>query len=330
MPTNRHDDSVENDSVPKLIVVSESASQRLAFGEAVKSAGYHLVDCIPSAKLHTVLEQAVDLWLIDSDDDVHVIEKLKQQDKFLLGFTPSPHITDVKAFDKWQRHLKRKLMQLLGEVDASKIKQVDTQPKFVRQNWEVLLVLGASMGGPNAVKVFLDHLPNDLPIAIVLAQHTDNVAVHTLPRILTLHNMWQCEVISKQSQLSAGKVWLVSPKQRVLFNTSGWVVPTNKDWSNEYRPSISDTMISASETFAKRVIHIIFSGMGDDGLAAAPFVNGAKSDIWVQSPESCECDSQPNAVLSTGFASFVGEPVALASKVIKRVSTLPKTNFIRK
>jgi chemosensory pili system protein ChpB (putative protein-glutamate methylesterase) len=61
------------------------------------------------------------------------------------------------------------------------------------QNIEIVLpaehiwVLGASLGGPNAVKEFLDALPKGLPVGFVYAQYIDarfqKALIQTLSRL---------------------------------------------------------------------------------------------------------------------------------------------------
>lgn len=309
---------------PSLIVIAENPRQRLAFGEAVKSCGYELIDCVPSSRLDaSFLALSPDLWLIDSEDDIEIIEKLTHTDKYLLGFTPAPEITNVKAHAKWQRHLKRKLIHVLGSPDQ--IEQSEQSSKVI-YNWHYIFVLGASMGGPKAVKTFLDNLPNDLPVAMLLVQHNDAKAIHSLPSILTRNNMWVSEVITQETQLSQGKLLIVPPDKQVRITGEGAVEVLDMDWQGQYKPCISDVMLGASNEFGRRVVNIIFSGMGDDGADAATFVTQQGSPIWVQNSASCECPSQPDSVKATGAADFEGDPVKLAQRVIQHVTLYPSVH----
>lgn len=309
--------------LPRLIVVAENPRQRLAFGEAVKSCGYDLIDCVPSSRLDAAyLSLSPDLWLIDSEDDLDVIDKLTQHDKYLLGFTPAPEITSVKAYAKWQRHLKRKLVQVLGEPNAEQ-QQAD---KTLPYNWHYLFVLGASMGGPKAVKAFLDNLPNDLSIAMILAQHNDPKAIQSLPSVLTRNNMWECQVISETTQLTQGKLLIVPPDRQIALTREGMVDLLDDEWQGQYKPCISDVMLDASQVFGKRVVNIVFSGMGDDGASATTFVTQQGSQVWAQDAASCECPSQPEAVENTGVTVFTGNPAQLAERVIQHVTLFPSVH----
>lgn len=313
----------ENKILPRLIVVAENPRQRLAFGEAVKSCGYDLIDCIPSSRLDSsYLSLSPDLWLIDSANDVDVIEKLTHHDKYLLGFTPAPEITNVKGYAKWQRHLKRKLIHVLGIPDENAV----SSTKKVTYDWHYLFVLGASMGGPKAVKAFLDHLPTDLPIALLLAQHNDAKAIRSLPSVLTRNNKWKCDVIDGTVQLCQGKLWIVPPERQIKFAADGMIELDDKPWQDQYKPCISDVMLAASHTTQNRMVSIIFSGMGDDGSNAAQFIIQQGSKVWAQTLDSCECPSQPESVQATGAVEFTGDPAQLAQRVIQHITLYPSVH----
>lgn len=311
---------------PRLVVVSENPAQRLALSEAVKACGYDLVDCVTPLRLNTVLSKHVDLWLIDCEDDVSIIQKLKENHSYLLGFTPSPNITDIKAFDKWQRHLKRKLTHVF---DGATYDRVDAKPKktWFKRDWRMLVIMGASMGGPSAVKDFLDNLPSDMPVALVLAHHGDPIAIGKLPDILTRHNQWQCSVLEGQQYLKAGKVWVIPPSKDIVFSRNGSITLTEQDDKTKYKPSISQAMLNASNEFMKDVRCLIFSGMGDDGSDVAEKVVKNGAEIWIQSLETCECDSQPSAMYQTNQIEYIGNPEDLAQHLMSEVDDLPSLGF---
>lgn len=310
------------DKIPRILVICDSSVQRLAFAHAIVSIGFHLVDCIPSSKTGLLGDKEIDLCLIDCEDDTAVIELLNDKVRCLIGFVPAPKITQIRPFRRWECKLKRKLEQVLGVAGSSVQEDKIYKPVVLRKNWKTLLVLGASMGGPAAVKDFLDNLSSDLPIAIVIAQHIDSIAINRLPNILTTSNEWVCNVVQEKTQLKSGHVCLLTPENAVAFDHMGWIRPLNQSWKGTYKPSISEVMLLAANTFSTKVIHIVFSGMGDDGSDSASTAIALKSKIWVQSLASSQCDSQPKSMLETGHVSFVGTPSELAKKVVNSINLL--------
>jgi len=202
-------------------------------------------------------------------------------------------------------------------------------------NWQYVCVLAASMGGPEAVKRFLDHVPVNVPVAFVLVQHIDPNMQAVLPRVLGRHNEWQFDTeknfaqlpneqgssIYPHLQLMKGRVLIVPALRQIDFGDCGEVFahPSTlsdsvqyEPWPGQYKPSINDVMRRAAEAFGSRLITIVFSGMGDDGSAAVSKVQETRGSIWAQTAGSCVCSSQPDHVRASGQVSFNGSPEVLA------------------
>lgn len=236
----------------------------------------------------------------------------------LVGFAPAPYLNESQLYAKWQRQLKRKLAQMLMRPDL--LDKIDEE-KSVLRPWKYVVVLGASMGGPLAVKEFLDSLPEDLPIAILLAQHFNHNMLNSLPRVLNRHNKWRCEVVNSSQQLLAGRCLILPIDNSVVCDSNGRVILQKQAWQSMYQPSISHLLVNCSEAFGNHVINIIFSGMGNDGSSAATTVKRNGSTLWVQTPDSSTCPSQPQSIIDTGLADFIATPKELAEALI----TLCKT-----
>lgn len=304
----------------RIMVVAESPQQRMAFSDTIRSWGLDLVDCLAVEQLtDRHFKQPIDVWLVDSQTDYDIIDSIDKKIPaqsarvVLLGFSNAPFLNESQLYAKWQRKLKRKLAQSLNLPDM--IKKSDEQESAVRP-WQYVVMLGASMGGPLAIKEFLDHLPADLPIALVLAQHFNANMMNTLPRIISRHNHWRCEVMTLTQQLQSGRCLIVPIEQSVVCDSNGRVILQKSIWQGDYRPSISQLFKNGSEAFGNRLITIMFSGMGNDGSDVTEIMQRNESIIWAQSPQSSTCPSQPQSIIDTGKVSFIGDPKQLAEHLM--------------
>lgn len=303
----------------KVMAVAESQQQRLAFSDTVKSIGLHLVDSVSSEAL--ALQTAttdIDLWLVDSQYDETLSELISQhigknatEDAILVGFSQAPYLNEIQLYQRWQRKLKRKLSEILDMPDLNPSKRYQSSDN----HWDYVVVLGASMGGPVAIKTFLDNLSPDLPICILLAHHFNPNMVQTLPRVLTRHNEWHCQLITITQKLQAGKVLIAPIHQVITCDSNGRVILSPEQWQCDYKPSINDILKNASEVYADQLIIIIFSGMGNDGSKYIEDIKANGSQVWVQHPDSSASPSQPQAMIDTGYPQFVGTPIQLAEKL---------------
>lgn len=325
----------------RFIVVAEHNQQRLAFSDTIRSWGYELIDCVSAQQLTDKHFKAnADVWLVDSEQDSNIIQTLEAQWRakvnienaniallnlekkptriVLVGFVAAPYINESQLYGKWQRQLKRKIAQHLQRPEM-----IDKASQTLAQYrpWKYVVVLGASMGGPLAVKEFLDELPSDLPIAVLLAQHFNQNMLNSLPRVLNRHNAWRCEVITNTQRLMAGRCLIVPIDKAVICDSNGRVIIQKQGWQGFYQPSISQVLRNCSEAFGNMVINIIFSGMGDDGADVAQTIKKNGSTIWVQTPDTCACPSQPQSMLNTGLADYIAPPKELAQALIQLCKT---------
>jgi chemosensory pili system protein ChpB (putative protein-glutamate methylesterase) len=356
-------------AAPRLLIVADNQMQRVAIAEAVERSGFDVLHNIHSNRLkeeHCALRP--NLWLLDVENEDEVLDFIGDDAPLMVGITPAPSPVNKKAYAKWIQSLSQKLNKILGEAaplltieDEDNVDdghntlnekllphktEIETHQLdqhinrsyvtgITPPNWQYVCLLAASMGGPEAIKRFLDSLPVTLPVAFVLVQHIDPNMQSVLPRVLGRHNEWQFDTEKQFSispddqgssifpnlQLMKGRVLLVPALRQIDFGDCGEVfahLPTSTDplryesWPGQYNPSINDVMRRAAGAFGSRLITIIFSGMGDDGSAAVNTVQETRGIIWAQTAGSCVCSSQPDNVRASGLVSFNGSPEVLA------------------
>ena len=308
--------ALKNKSDIKVLVVAEDHHQRMAFSDTVRGCGFTLIDCVSRAQLHDKFERyetPIDIWLIDSDydDSVATATAMSQSIGVLVGFSQAPYLNEAKQYAKWQRKLKRKLAQmlLLPALVDTKAYQSDTN------DWQYVVFLGASMGGPSAVKEFLDNLSPTLPICILLAHHFNQTMIGTLPRILNRHNDWRCQVITSSQRLQAGQCLIAPIDKQIVCDSTGRIILLAKAWEGDYKPAIGQIQKNTSDVYGSELINIIFSGMGNDGAQHLDLIQDNDSQLWAQDPSVSTCPSQPQAIVDSGYCGFIGSPVALAQKL---------------
>lgn len=309
---------VKNHQDIKVLVVAEDHRQRMAFSDTVHSCGFSLVGCVSRAQLQEkpeLSEAAIDIWLIDSDydDNLATATTMSKLSTVLVGFSQAPYLNEAQQYAKWQRKLKRKLAQMLAlplliEAPTDNSDSVET-------DWRYVVLLGASMGGPSAVKEFLDNLPATLPVCILLAHHFNQTMIGTLPRILNRHNDWRCQVITSSQRLQAGRCLIAPIDKQIVCDSTGRVILLDQAWAGEYKPAIGEILKNTSDVYGSELINIIFSGMGNDGSQYLDMIQDNNSQLWAQNPSLSTCPSQPQAIVDSGYCGFVGSPTELAKKL---------------
>ena len=306
----------------KVLVVAEDHQQRMAFSDTVRSCGLQLVDCVSRVQLQEKIKSyaaPIDIWLIDGDydNDMALATAASKPTAVLVGFSQAPYLNEAQQYAKWQRKLKRKLAQMLALpmlVDNIPYEK-NTAYENEANDWHYVVFLGASMGGPSAVKEFLDHLSPVLPVSILLAHHFNQTMISTLPRILNRHNEWRCQLITSSQRLRAGQCLIVPIDKQIVCDSTGRIILLDQAWEGDYKPAIGQILKNTSDVYGSELINIIFSGMGNDGTQYLDLIQDNDSQLWAQDPSLSACPSQPQAIIDSGYCQFVGSPTALAERL---------------
>jgi chemosensory pili system protein ChpB (putative protein-glutamate methylesterase) len=328
---------------PKVGIVSDIVLQRHRLQEA--ASRFCLDVCFsgdPARLLAYPNFPDASLWLITLEDEAdhpalfdHLLENTEAPVLFGLDPAPKPGFTD---YFRWERRLLDKLEQSLGHLEkldsADTIEELALEPPKSNgapalPHWitpavagslaEEVWILGASLGGPAAVKTFLDNLPSGLPVGFVYAQHIDNNFTEVLTRVLGRHAHYQLKKAETGYRVRNGDVVLMPVEHEWTLNAEGGFEERDTPWPGPYGPSIDQVLLNVGDHYGSRCSTIFFSGMGNDGAIAAPLLKAYGSRIWVQESESCGNSSMPDSVAATGCAGFCGTPEQLARELVKTI-----------
>ncbi len=189
-----------------------------------------------------------------------------------------------------------------------------------------LIVVGASTGGPPAVRRFLDALPPVLPAAFIVAQHMPPGFTEGFARRLDGVPNVRVREASTGARLRCGEVLVVPSGQAVdlRMDDEGWCVELVPAAPGEqHRPSIDRAFEQAAAFAGSRAIAVVLTGMGADGALGARAIKAASGRVYTQSAASCVIDGMPRAVREAVAIDGEGTPVQLAAAVSSLTESLP-------
>lgn len=328
---------------PTVGIVSDIVLQRHRLQEACSKFGLGVCFCgTPERLLDQAQVPAAGLWLITLEDEAdhpslfdHLLENTEAP--VLFGMDPAPE-SGTTDYVRWERRLLDKLEKQLGNLKTLESRDTleelaEAAPAPERSPelpyWidpaapdmpaEEIWILGASLGGPAAVKTFLDHLPAGLPVGFVYAQHIDGHFTEVLTRVLGRHAHYRLRQAQRGHRIHNGEVVLLPVDHEWTLDENGALVEKDSPWPGPYGPSIDQVLLNLGDHFGARCHAILFSGMGNDGAIAAPMLKAYGSKIWVQESHSCGNSSMPESVAATGCTSFCGTPRELARELVKSI-----------
>ena len=197
------------------------------------------------------------------------------------------------------------------------IKSSDKADKAVTRIPRVV-VLGASIGGPDALRTFLAGIPADFPALLVLAQHLESGFFDRLAQQLQKVSKLPVRVATTDAPACVGEVIVIPSGERVKISRDGRVRREPYAGPTHYRPCIDDVMRDVSDEFGKQATAIIFSGMAGDAVEGAVYLTANGGEVWAQTPASCVVSSMVDGAQARGVIEFVGSPRELADHCVAR------------
>jgi two-component system, chemotaxis family, CheB/CheR fusion protein len=157
-----------------------------------------------------------------------------------------------------------------------------------------LVVVGSSAGGIEALSELVSSLPEDFPAPIVIAQHLDPEKESHLKDILSRRSRLPVQTVTDHEPLQDGVVFVVPANRHVNITDSE--IGLSEDSAGRPMPSVDLLLSSAAEVYGERLVAVILTGTGSDGVEGARVVHGAGGTVIIQDPETAEFGAMPGAL----------------------------------
>ena len=318
--------------MPRVGIIADDVLSLHHVQALLAEAGYPILLAITVDKVceQRLQSRPVDVWVVElqsTDAGGAAVDLLYDNTEVLVLMGDGvPPVSDPEEHARWQRRLTEKLRDA-GIVCGEEVLTEADNP-FLTRAHEVahdnhcathVWVLAASMGGPDAVKEFLDNVSPDLPVAFVYAQHINDDFENLLAKVLGRNNQLKVSVCDDTNHvLRHGQVSIIPTDHAVQFLPMGKVYHTDKSWEPPFTPNLSQVIRSIAHQYKKHSGAIIFTGMSNDGIDGAVSMHEHGGEVWAQEPLSCVCSSMPEAALASGIVSITGTPKALANAIMQR------------
>jgi two-component system chemotaxis response regulator CheB/chemosensory pili system protein ChpB (putative protein-glutamate methylesterase) len=177
-------------------------------------------------------------------------------------------------------------------------------------------ILGASIGGPDAVRAFLEKLSNKVQAGFIVAQHMGAEFLDLMISQLAKASSVPVKLAQSGMSLRNGEVIVAPVGKRLTLDGAGKVVLTELSNDSPYSPSIDQIMLDTSDRMGSRCSAIIFSGMASDAIEGAKYIAAKGGRVWVQDPSTCVISSMIDGAQAAGVVSYVGSPEQLATHLM--------------
>ncbi len=187
-----------------------------------------------------------------------------------------------------------------------------------------IVVVASSTGGPPAIQQFLAPLGEELPVAVVIAQHMPprftKAFAQRLDRVLALR------VVEAQDgmTLARGVVYVAPGQQNIELVPAPapalarirLIEPEQpKGGAPMITPSADVLFKSAAEHFGNKTLGVVLTGMGSDGAKGAITLAEMGGRVFVEDPATAVMPGMPQSAVDTGVVERALSLDGLAAEV---------------
>ncbi|MBA2649198.1 MAG: chemotaxis-specific protein-glutamate methyltransferase CheB [Legionella sp.] len=164
-----------------------------------------------------------------------------------------------------------------------------------------ILAIGASVGGPQALKTLLSELPANFPLPIVIVQHMTAGFMTGFCTWLNEYCKLSVSCAGNLEVLKPGKIYFAPENIHLKIKRVNNQLVTHLQQSAPvcgFIPSINVLFESIAQACGKQAIGILFTGMGKDGAQGLLELKKVKAHTLIQDEKSCVVFGMASVALS--------------------------------
>ncbi len=183
-----------------------------------------------------------------------------------------------------------------------------------------VLAVASSTGGPRALDEFFGNLGQDIGIPVVVTQHMPPTFTTLLAEHLGRETGWLVKEAVNGDVLLGGQVLIAPGDRHLLFD--GKVARLDEGPRENFcRPAADPMLRSLVSIYGGRVLSVVLTGMGQDGLLGSQGVIAAGGTVLGQDEASSVVWGMPGAVATHGLCARLAPPKELARAATQFIKT---------
>ncbi|HBE95350.1 MAG TPA: chemotaxis response regulator protein-glutamate methylesterase [Desulfovibrio sp.] len=195
------------------------------------------------------------------------------------------------------------------------------RPQDLRTTEKIALV-GASTGGTEALRVFLEAMPLDCPPLAIVQHMPEHFTQAFANRLNSVCRISIKEAADGDSMLR-GQALIAPGNKHMLLKRSGaryYVEVKDGPLVSRHRPSV-DVLFRSGATYAgKNAVAAIMTGMGDDGARGMKELFDAGAYTIAQDEASCVVYGMPQEAVKHGGVHKVLPLESIAGEMVRKAS----------
>lgn len=182
-------------------------------------------------------------------------------------------------------------------------KDIEIRPLPIGLISPKIICIGSSTGGPQALFDVIKHL-NKVSVPIVITQHMPPTFTNMLAKHISMHTDLPCHEGEENMRVEPGHGYVAPGGFHMVFEKHGTglrIKLLDTPPENFCKPSVDPMFKSAVEIYGNRVLGIMLTGMGHDGLDGSRILVEKGNRLIAQDKETSVVWGMPGAVAHEGL-----------------------------
>jgi two-component system chemotaxis response regulator CheB len=317
------DDPAADGLRPRVLVIDDSATSRALVADLLEEGGCTVVGRAMDGALglRLLAETSPDVVVCDIDMPrmdgftfLRIVQKTTQTPTIVLTSFGSAELAlfslDHGARDFVVKATRPEDVPAMGQQLLARIRVLVAAARLARPPRPApvevvlpehieLVALGASTGGPPALRQILSRWTAPPRVPVVIAQHMPARFTAAFAARLRSQSSLDVDEATDGAPLSPGMVRIAPGGHhcRIERGADGVlrtrVVPATTD--DRWVPGVDELLGSAASVCGAGVLGVVLTGMGRDGGDGARALATAGAPLWIESPQTAVVDGMPQA-----------------------------------
>lgn len=269
------------------------------------------------------------LSTLTNENDTTTIEALELG---AVDFIPKPSGSISLDIDKVEEKLIEKVKVAaecnIENCNTKKTNLTDTNQSttFSREdrrlnreskNDDEVVIIGASTGGPKALKEVMTKISSDFSIGILVVQHMPPNFTASLAQRLDRLSQIKVKEAEEGDMIKPGQALLAPGDYNMLVTKGGKITLSQNKKLHNVRPAIDLTMESAVKYYGSQTLGVVLTGMGKDGTRGLKAIKSAGGYTIAQDEKTSVVYGMPRSAYEAGVVNSVKPLPQISDEIVR-------------
>lgn len=171
-------------------------------------------------------------------------------------------------------------------------------------NRHIIVAVGASAGGLDALNAFFDNVVDNSDYSYVIIQHLSPDHKSLMAELLAKKTNVPIVAVTDDSEIKRSHIYVIPPTMNLVIKGDHLRL-LEKPKAQTLNLPIDLFMESLATAYGDKAVGVILSGTGSDGSRGVQAIKNAGGIVLVQQPDEASFDGMPTSAINTGDVDYI-------------------------